>query len=106
MANDTESKVLEVVVFTLRDGASRGDFLATEAAMDAWLHEQPGFQSYDLLLGDDGDTWAFIGWWRTMADARAAGNAAMTAPGTAPMLALIDFHSDRYRYLHAEPANV
>lgn len=106
MANDTTSKVLELVVFTLREGASRGEFLATEASMDAWLREQPGFLSHDLLLGDDGDTWVFIGWWRTMAEAKVAADAAMTAPGTAPMLTLIDFASARYLYLHAERANV
>ena len=106
MANDTTSKVVELVVFTLREGTSRDEFLATEASMDAWLREQPGFQSYDLLLGDDGDTWVFIGWWRTMAKAKAAADAAMTAPGTTPMLALIDFDSPRYLYLHGEPANV
>ena len=59
--------------------------------MDGWLREQPGFLSYDLVLGDDRDTWVFVGWWRTMAEAIAAADAAMTAPGTAPMLALIDF---------------
>jgi hypothetical protein len=37
--------------------------------MDAWLPQQPGLQSYDLLLGADGDTWVFIGWWRTLAEA-------------------------------------
>lgn len=100
------SKVLELVVFTLREGASRGELVSTEPSMDAWLREQPGFLSYDLVLGDDGGTWVFVGWWRTMADAKAAADAAMTAPGTAPMLALIDFDSDRYVYLHAERADV
>jgi hypothetical protein len=106
MANDTKSNVLELVVFTLRAGSSRSEFLATAASMDAWLAEQPGFLSYDLLLGDDGDTWVFVGWWRTMAEAKAAADAALAAPGTAPMLALIDFDPPRYLYLHAERANV
>lgn len=106
MANDTTSKVLELVVFTMREGTSQGEFLATEASMDAWLRRQPGFQSYDLVLSDDGDTWVFIGRWRTMAEAKEAADAAMTASGTAPMLALIDLDSARYLYLHGERANV
>jgi hypothetical protein len=69
MANDTPSKVLELVIFTLQEGASRGKLLDTETSMDAWLPQQPGLQSYDLLLGADGDTWVFIGWWRTLAEA-------------------------------------
>jgi hypothetical protein len=104
MDHDTTSNVLELVVFTLRAGASRSEFLATKAPMAAWLREQPGFLSYDLLLGHDGDTWVFTGWWRTLAEAKAAADAAMTAAATAAMFALIDFESDRYRYLHAQPA--
>jgi hypothetical protein len=34
-----------------------------------------------------------------------AADAAMTAPGTAPMPALIDFDSARYLYLHGERAD-
>ncbi len=106
MAKHATSKVLELVVFTLREGGSRNEFLATEASMDAWLGEQPGFLSSDLVLGDDGDTWVFVGWWRTMAEAKAAADVALSARETAPMLALIDFDSARYRYLHAERATV
>ena len=61
---------------------------------------------YDLVLGDDGATWVFVGWWRTMAEAKAAAAGAMSAPDTAPMLSLIDFDSARYLYLHAERAHV
>jgi hypothetical protein len=57
-------------------------------------------------FGDDGDTWVFVGWWRTMAVAKAAADAALTAPEIAPMLALIDFDSARYLYLHGERAEV
>jgi quinol monooxygenase YgiN len=106
MANETTPKVLELVVFTLRERASRAEFLDAEASMAAWLREQPGFLSYDLLLGDDSDTWVFIGWWQTMARAKAAADAAMTALATAPMLALIDFDCARHLYLHVERANV
>ena len=85
MANDTTYKVLELALH---------------------LREQPGCLSYDLVLGDDGDTWVFVGWWRTLAEAKAAAVAAMTAAGPAPMLALIEFASARYLFLRAERANV
>lgn len=104
MRDGMTPKVLELVVFQLIEGTTHDAFLATEAPMAAWIRQQPGFVSYDLLLADDTQAWVFAGWWDSMTEAKAAAAAAESAEGTAPMFALIDFEARSYLYLHAGPA--
>jgi hypothetical protein len=88
-----EEKVLELVVFRLRDGVSREDFLGTVDAVSRWIGAQPGFVSRELSHDEEGDRWIEVVWWRTLADARAAAERAMTSESCAPMFALIDMES-------------
>ena len=95
-------KVLELVVFELKDGVSREEFLATNDAVSAWISRQPGFVSRDLSYDADGDRWIDVVWWETMEHAGAAAELAMTSESCAPMFALLDM--DSLLMLHGVPA--
>ena len=97
-----QTKVLELVVFKLAEGVSREQFLATVDAVSSWISAQPGFISRELCHDAEGDRWIEVVWWKTMADAKAAAQKAMTSESCAPMFALIDMESTLM--IHAEPA--
>jgi hypothetical protein len=96
------AKVLELVVFKLNEGVSREQFLATNDAVSAWIREQPGFISHELMYDAEGDRWIEVAWWQTMEQAHAAAELAMTSDSCAPMFALIDMKSSLM--LHGVPA--
>ena len=102
MTNPGKEKTLELVVFTLKEGTTREQFLATNEAASNWLREQPGFISHELSYAAEGDRWIEIAWWETLEDAETAANAAMSSPSCAPMFGLIDMESALM--LHGEPA--
>ena len=95
-------KVLELVVFTLKEGVSREQFLGTNDAVSTWISKQPGFISHELLEDAEGDRWIEVAWWKTLEDAQAAAELAMTSESCAPMFALIDL--DSALMLHGAPA--
>ena len=95
-------KVLELVVFKLREGVSREQLIDTAGPVSAWIREQPGFVSRELSYDAEGDRWIDVVWWETMADAHAASELAMTSESCAPMFALIDMESTLM--LHADLA--
>ena len=95
-------KVLELVVFTLKEGVSREQFLGTNDAVSTWISKQPGFISRELSYDAEGDRWIEVAWWKTLEDAHAAAELAMTSESCAPMFALIDL--DSALMLHGAPA--
>jgi hypothetical protein len=97
-----ESKVLELVVFKLVAGVSREEFLGAAGGLSDWAGRQPGFISRELSHDAEGDRWIEVVWWRTMADAKAAAENAMSSESCARMFALIDMESAEM--IHAEPA--
>jgi hypothetical protein len=86
-------KVLELVVFKLRDGATREELLPTLDAVSEWLKSQPGFISREFSYDAEGDRWIEIIWWSTMQHAKSSAEVALTAESCAPMFALIDEQS-------------
>ena len=92
MTTDAE-KVLELVVFKLRDGVPREQFLGTVEAVSSWISRQGGFISRELVHDGDGDRWIDVVWWRSMDDAKAAAELAMSSESCAPMFGLIDMES-------------
>ena len=88
-----DGKVLELVVFTLRPGASREELLGTVDAVSSWIAAQPGFVSRSLVEDDAGGRWIDVVWWRSMEEAQAAAERAMSSESCAPMLGLIDMDS-------------
>ncbi len=97
-----QAKVLELVVFKLTAGASREQLLDTAGPVSRWIAQQPGFVSRQLAYDEDGGRWIDVVWWRTLEDAHAAAERAMTSPACAPMFALIDMES--ILMLHADAA--
>jgi hypothetical protein len=97
-----DTKVLELVVYTLNEGVTREQFLAANAAASRWISGQPGFISRDLVYDAEGDRWVDVLWWETMEQAGAAAELATTSESCAPMFALIDMKSALM--LHGEPA--
>ena len=86
-------KVLELVVFKLNDGVSHEDFLGTNDAVSTWIRKQPGFISHELLYDAEGDRWIEVAWWKTMEEAHAAAELAMSSESCAPMFVLIEMES-------------
>lgn len=97
-----EAKVVELVVFQVRDGVTREQLLETVDPVSAWIAGQPGFLSRDLAYDREGDRWIDVIWWRTLEDAHAAAERAMSSEACAPMFALIDMESALM--LHGKPA--
>lgn len=97
-----EEKVLELVVFRLREGVARERFLETVDPVSQWIATQPGFVSRELAYDEEGERWIDLVWWRTLADAQAAAERAMTSEACAPMFAMIDM--DALLMVHGEPA--
>ncbi len=97
-----EGKLLELVVFRLNEGVSREELLSTAHAVSGWISEQPGFISRDLLYDSAAGHWIEVVWWRTLHDARAAAELAVTSESCRPMFALIDTASSLMA--HAVPA--
>jgi hypothetical protein len=100
----TTDRALELVVFKLKEGVSREQFLGTDGAVSAWISEQPGFISHELSYDAEGDRWIEVAWWRTMDDAKAAALKAETSESCAPMFTLIERETELM--LHAVLANV
>jgi hypothetical protein len=89
-------------VFKLGDGVSRERFLGTVDDVSRWIARQPGFISRELVYDGDGDRWIDVVWWKSMAEAQAAAELAMSSDSCAPMFALIDMESTLM--LHGTPA--
>jgi hypothetical protein len=87
------SKVLELVVFKLKEGATREELLATADAVSDWAESQAGFISRELSYDAEGDRWIEVVWWKTMEDAHAAAELALGSESCTPMFALIDEES-------------
>jgi antibiotic biosynthesis monooxygenase (ABM) superfamily enzyme len=95
-------KVLELVVYTLHEGATREQFLGANNAVSTWISKQPGFISRELVYDNQGNRWVDIIWWDTMEQAQAASEASMSSESCSPMFALIDMESALM--LHGLPA--
>ncbi|MGH2822212.1 MAG: antibiotic biosynthesis monooxygenase family protein [Thermoleophilaceae bacterium] len=93
MTGTADGKTLELVVFTLKGGTTREQFLATNDAASDWMQQQPGFISHELSYAADGDRWIEIAWWQSLETAEAAANAAMSSRSCAPMFGLIEMES-------------
>jgi hypothetical protein len=94
-------KVLELVVFNLKNGVTHQQLLATNDGVSGWARRQSGFISRELSYDAEGDRWIDIVWWKSIEHAQAAAAAAMTSASCAPMFALID--TDSTWMIHAEP---
>jgi hypothetical protein len=102
METEQGDRVLELVVFNLKAGVTPERFVATVDAVSEWARTQPGFVSRDLSYVPADDRWIEVVYWRTLAEAEAAADAAQGSAACAPMFALIDI--DSMLFLHGVPA--
>ena len=86
-------QVLELVVFRLRKGSSREELLGTVDAVSAWIAQQPGFVARSLVEDREGGRWIDVVWWRSVEEAQAAAERALSSESCAPMFELIDMDS-------------
>ena len=98
----SQGRVLELVVFGLKDGVAREQLLETAGPVSEWIAEQPGFVSRELFEDAGGGRWIDVVRWESLEQAHAAAEAAMTSESCAPMFALIDMESTLM--LHGVPA--
>jgi DNA-3-methyladenine glycosylase I len=101
MTTTVSDRVLELVVFKLHGGVTRDQFLPTADAVSEWAKQQPGFISRELCYAEAEDKWIEVVWWRTLHDAEAAAEAAVSSESCAPMFALIEM--DQMQFLHGVP---
>ena len=90
-----QEHVVEIAIFTVKEGVSREQFLATVDPVSEWVRTQPGFLSRDLTYSADDDTWIDVIWWASMNDAHTAAEAAMTSESCAPMFGAIDLEATK-----------
>lgn len=92
------SATIEMVSFKLASGSDEQAFLATNAALESWVAQQPGFQ-YRALTKQPDNTWIDIVFWCSLEDAQQAGNAFMSAQEPKAMLAFIDKETVNMQHL-------
>jgi hypothetical protein len=97
-----DGKTLELVVYKLKEGTGREEFLESNAVATGWMEQQPGFVSHELTHAEEGDQWIELVWWESLEEAQAAANAALSSESCAPMFGLIDM--DSVLMLHGQPA--
>jgi len=101
MTTASANKVLELVVFSLREGVTPEEFLQTVGPVSTWAKEQPGFISRELIAADN-DKWVEIVWWESLAQAEAAAEAAHSSDRCLPMFSKIQLED--MLFLHGQPA--
>ncbi|MEO0363060.1 MAG: hypothetical protein AAF322_18205 [Pseudomonadota bacterium] len=82
-------RCLEMVRFTLAEGADRDAFLAGAPALTDWASRQPGFQSR-TLVEHAGGGWLDIVCWASKADAERAADRIMYDLGQTDFMKMID----------------
>lgn len=93
MAGEQAHTVLEVVVYSLKAGAAREDFLRAGDGLTKWLTTQPGFVSREVAYAADDNRWIEAVRWRSVEDFQSSLAAVMSSPDCAPFFALIDMDS-------------
>ena len=94
----TPRSTIEHVVFRLVPDADAAAVDAANAAADAFLARQPGFQARELARRPDG-TYLDLVWWTDRASAEAATAAYLADPASAQFGAVIDPASLEFGHL-------
>jgi hypothetical protein len=93
-----QQKVLELVIYTLKDGTTEAQFTQAYDGLSEWIKRQPGFVSRDLLRGTADGRWIEVVWWTNQEDADAVAATSMTAPECAPFFEAIDMNAAQLLY--------
>jgi len=90
--------VLEVLTYRLTATVTVQDYLATVRQTAPIIARNPGLQSRSLACDDTG-TWTEVSHWTSQAAADAAGQAVVTDPDVAPLMAAIDMATLSMRFV-------
>jgi hypothetical protein len=66
MTGSAGGTILELVVFKLKEGTKREQFLATDEVATNWMRERPGFVSHELSYAAATDQWIELVGWETL----------------------------------------
>jgi len=80
--------IAQVVIFTLKTPELRKEFLELTEQMVAWLYQQPGFVSYDLIEGDN--AWSDRLVWQSLEDEKRGREAFLDTATARKMLECVD----------------
>lgn len=94
--NEPSTRVTDLVVFRLKPGVRRDEFLGTVDAVSEWARAQAGFESRNLSYSETDDTWIEVVCWASATDADAAAIAEQSATECVPMFAAIDMENMQY----------
>ena len=83
------SRAVEITTFKLTRGKTRSDFIAGNVDVDAWLRQQPGFQSRSIAQRADGTIVDTL-FWGSVAQAESAMQRLMEELADSPVHGLID----------------
>jgi hypothetical protein len=81
--------VVEVVSFSLAAAGLPSAFLVANEKLNAWLRVQSGFVCRALSVGDGGE-WLDVVQWKSMEDAKQAGEKIMSELGDSDCMRMID----------------
>lgn len=90
MADET----YEMVLFRLKPGIDRDSMRTVSDQANAWLRQQPGFLSREVLEDESGQ-WVDMLRWASLDEALAAAEAFIDTPVAAAYMALVDEESIR-----------
>jgi quinol monooxygenase YgiN len=80
--------IAQIVVFKLKAPELREQFLEATSEMAAWLYQQPGFVSYELIEGEQ--SWSDRLVWQTREDEARGRNAFFNTGIAARILQCVD----------------
>lgn len=92
---------METVIFNLKDGVSKAEFIKAAEAVKKFLSDCSGFVSRRLSCTEDG-RWIDQVEWQTMADAKHAAAAISKADSTQPFISYIDGQSVKLTHSELE----
>ena len=79
----------EIVIYRLKAGVHRDQFMEVSARATEWLRNRPGYLGRELLEDDSG-LWVDLVLWATMDDALAAASAFMEVPQAAAFMDAVE----------------
>jgi hypothetical protein len=85
----TDGPVVEVVLFRIKDGIRDDAFLKEASAVQAWIEQQPGFTSRELLKTPD-NQWLDTVRWTSLELAEKATAKIMNDDHCKPFMGMID----------------
>ncbi|MGM0877514.1 MAG: antibiotic biosynthesis monooxygenase family protein [Bacillota bacterium] len=95
-------KVVELVIFKLKEGAQADDFIKLSHQADRALQSFPGFNTRTLFYSKTTDQWVDIVYWSDLESAKNAKESVMTLPETQPFIQSIEEKEMTFLHLNIE----